>query len=381
MNRLAYRRARPPAGGRDNGVAAAGHAPADLLPRGVLVLLGTACLVVVVAGLRGVADILAPVFLALMLAVTVSPLTQWLRRRGAPAWLAMTATIIASYAVLIALGGALLVSVARLIDVLPTYQDQFTALRDRLVQGLGGLGISSQALHDAVAGVQPGSVVHVVEVLVGGLASALSDAVFLLAVLLFLCVDAVTFPARLMSVAGQRPSVVQALRSFAHGTRRYLLVSTVFGLIVAVIDTGMLWALGVPLPLLWGLLSFITNYIPNIGFIIGLIPPALLALLQGGPGLMATVIALYCVVNFIIQSLIQPKVVGDAVGLSATVSFLSLVFWAWVLGPLGALLAIPMTLLAKGLLIDIDPSTQWLSALLAGGEPAKRTEPTTAPDA
>src|SRR5690349_11494922 len=108
MNRLAHRRIRP-AGGRDNGVAVVGHAPADMLPRGVLVLLGTACLVVVVAGLRGVADILAPVFLALMLAVTVSPLTQWLRRRGTPAWLAMTATIITSYAVLIALGGALLV--------------------------------------------------------------------------------------------------------------------------------------------------------------------------------------------------------------------------------------------------------------------------------
>jgi predicted PurR-regulated permease PerM len=116
---------------------------------------------------------------------------------------------------------------------------------------------------------------------------------------------------------------------------------------------------------LWGLLSFITNYIPNIGFIVGLIPPALLALLEGGVPQMTTVIVLYCVVNFIIQSVIQPKIVGDAVGLSATMSFLSLVFWTWALGPLGALLAIPLSLLSKGLLVDIDPATHWMNPLIS----------------
>jgi len=128
----------------------------------------------------------------------------------------------------------------------------------------------------------------------------------------------------------------------------------------------MLWGLGIPVPILWGLLAFITNYIPNVGFVIGLVPPAILALLEGGPVLMLVVIAAYSVINFVIQSVIQPKFVGDAVGLSATITFLSLVFWAWVLGPLGALLAIPLSLLAKALLIDIDPSTTWVRPLLSG---------------
>jgi predicted PurR-regulated permease PerM len=82
---------------------------------------------------------------------------------------------------------------------------------------------------------------------------------------------------------------------------------------------------------------------------------------------MVTVIVLYCAVNFVIQSVIQPKIVGNAVGLSATVSFLSLVFWTWVLGPLGALLAIPLSLLTKGLLVDIDPSTRWIDPLISAG--------------
>ncbi|GAA4941709.1 AI-2E family transporter [Actinoplanes utahensis] len=333
----------------------------------MIVLLGSACLVVLVAGMRGVADIVGPVFLALMLAVTASPITGWLRARGAPVWVAATATIVTVYAGLFALGTALAVSVSRLIELLPQYQAQFTALRDDLVATLSGFGIDAEQLRGAVAGVEPGSFARLLEVLFGGLASALSNSVFVLAVLLFMCLDTVGFPAKLRTAGAERPEVIGALHSFATGTRRYLLVTTVFGLIVAAFDTVLLWAMGIPLPLLWGLLSFITNYIPNVGFVIGLIPPALLGLLQGGPDLMLWVIAVYCVVNFIIQSVIQPKIVGDAVGLSATVSFLSLIFWAWVLGALGALLAIPLTLLAKGLLIDVDPSTRWLNGLLGGG--------------
>ena len=335
------------------------------VPRGVIVLLGMAGAVVTVAGLRSVADIIGPVFLALMLTVTASPLGAWLRTRGAPAWAATAALIVTVYAILLGLGGALVVSVARLVDLMPQYQSQFTALRADVSQALSDLGVDTQRVGDVAGLIQPGSIGDLLQSILGGVLGVLSNGVFLIAVLLFLCIDALGFPVRLRRVAADRPEVVGALRSFAQGTRRYLLVSTIFGLIVAVIDTLMLWALDVPLPVLWGLLAFITNYIPNIGFVVGLVPPALLALLEGGVQQMTTVIVLYCVVNFVIQSVIQPKIVGDAVGLSATMSFLSLVVWAWILGPLGALLAIPLSLLTKGLLVDIDPRTQWVGALIS----------------
>jgi predicted PurR-regulated permease PerM len=341
-----------------------------VLPRGVIILLGGAGAVVAVAGMRSVADILGPVLLALMLTVTASPLSTWLRRRGAPVWAAATALMTTVYLVLFGLGGALVLSAARLVDLMPQYQSQFTQLRADVAQALSDLGFNTEQLSGVADLINPGSVADLFQAVFGGILGVLSNGIFLLAVLLFLCLDAVHFPARLGQAANHRPQVVDALRSFAQGTRRYLLVSTVFGLIVAAIDTVMLWALDVPLPLLWGLLSFITNYIPNIGFIVGLIPPALLALLEGGVPQMTKVIALYCVVNFVIQSVIQPKIVGDAVGLSATMSFLSLVFWTWVLGPLGALLAIPLSLLAKGLLVDIDPSTRWIDPLISAHTPA-----------
>jgi AI-2 transport protein TqsA len=182
----------------------------------------------------------------------------------------------------------------------------------------------------------------------------------------FMGLDAGRFSDRLSEVRGERTPIAAALKGFAQGTRRYLVVSTVFGLIVAVIDTLALWWLGIPLPVLWGLLSFITNYIPHIGFLIGSIPPALLGLLQGGWTSMAAVIGVCSAINVVIQSIIPPKVVGDAVGLSTTMTFLSLAFRAWVLGPLGALLAVPLSLLSKALLVDADPNSRWLPPLLSG---------------
>ena len=162
------------------------------------------------------------------------------------------------------------------------------------------------------------------------------------------------------------------------GIRRYWLVTTVFGLIVALLDGVVLLILGVSLPLVWIVLAFITNYIPNVGFVIGVVPPALLGLLSGGPRLMITVIVVYSVINFVIQSVIQPKYVGDAVDLSLTLTFLSLVFWAWVIGPLGALLAIPLTLMVKALLVDIDPASRWVGSLLSSGAPPD--EPAAEPE-
>ena len=99
------------------------------------------------------------------------------------------------------------------------------------------------------------------------------------------------------------------------------------------------------------------------GVVLGLAPPALLALLTSGVPEMLMVIGVYCVLNFVIQSLIQPRFVGDSVGLAMTTTFVALVFWAWLLGPLGALLAIPLTLLAKALLVDVDPTARWVTAL------------------
>ena len=204
--------------------------------------------------------------------------------------------------------------------------------------------------------------------MLSGLGSILTSLIFILALLLFLTAESGGTSRRMNMIGSERPHMIGALQGFVHGTRSYLMVTAVFGLIVAVLDSTALAIMGVPLVVLWGVLAFITNFIPNIGFVIGLVPPALVALLTGGWQLALAVVVVYCVLNMVIQSLIQPRFIGDSVGLSATVTFVALLFWAWVLGPLGALLAIPVTLLLKAVLVDSDPRTRWVEALL-GSEP------------
>ncbi|MFC8043906.1 AI-2E family transporter [Nocardia sp. NPDC057353] len=341
------------------------------IPRGLIVLLAGAGGVVVVVGMRAFAGVLAPVFLALMLTVAVQPVQGWVRGRGGPAWLGLLAALATVVGVLVALVAALLFSVAQLGSVLPGYADELGALLDDVRELLANAGISQDRIHSALSQIDVGKVVAAVDGVLGGLLGLVSNLVFVLALLMFMAFDGMTIGPRMAVVTRLRPDIAGAFATFVDGTRSYLVVSTVFGFVVAVLDGAALWLLGVPLPLLWALVSFLTNYIPNIGFVIGVIPPAALALLEGGPGLMLWVIAIYCVINVVIQSIIQPKFVGDAVGLSVTVTFLSLVFWGWVLGALGALLAVPLTLLAKALLLDIDPTTRWVDALIShsGAEP------------
>ncbi|HWM01518.1 MAG TPA: AI-2E family transporter [Actinophytocola sp.] len=334
------------------------------LPRALIILIGAAALVVVVAGIQAMAWLIGPAFMALIIVIAVAPVQGWLRRHGWPGWATTAVVIVLVYAILLGLALGVIFSVARLATELPQYAAKANGLVGSLTAQLAAMGVGPEQLQQAASSLNLGKLAGVLAALLGSVAGLASNFVFLISLLLFLGVESGGAGDRLASIGTDRPRINAALGHFAWGTRQYLLVTTVFGLIVAVLDSVALALLGIPLAVTWGLLSFITNYIPNVGFIIGVVPPALLGLLTGGPQLMLIVIIVYSVINMVIQSIIQPRFIGDAVGLSATVTFVALVFWAWLLGPLGAILAIPLTLLAKALLVDTDPRAKWADALL-----------------
>jgi predicted PurR-regulated permease PerM len=303
--------------------------------------------------------------------IAVAPVQGRLRRRGWPGWATGLVVLVLVYAILLGLALGIVVSIARLATELPAYASTARGLVESATGRLADWGVGPEQLRQAAGSLSLDRVTGVLSALLSSVAGLASNFVFLLALLLFLSIEAGGAGDRLALIARDRPGITEALGHFAWGTRQYLIVTTVFGLIVAVLDTVALALLGIPLAVTWGLLAFITNYIPNIGFVIGVVPPALLGLLTGGPSLMLIVIVVYCVLNFVIQSIVQPRFIGDAVGLSVTVTFVALVFWAWLLGPLGAILAIPLTLLAKAVLVDVDPQARWADALLR----ASATEP------
>ena len=331
---------------------------------------GVAGTFLVIWGLHASAGLLAPILLAFVLTVTVHPLPGWLMGKGVSRKLAVFLSVVLADGILIGLAVAVALSLGQLVTVLPQYSAEWTDLVNGLKSTLAGLGVGPDQAQAALQSVDISAVVGAVADLFHSALNAVGAFVLVLATTMFMCVDGAGLPKRL-AASGEASALGTALADFAHNTRSYLVVTTIFGFIVAVIDAGALWLLGVPLPVLWGLLAFITNYIPNIGFLIGLFPPTLLALLVGGPGLAVAVIVVYSVVNMVLQSLVQPVFVGDAVGLSITVSFLSVFVWAAILGPLGAVLAVPLSLLVYALALGQDPDRRWARALVSQPEVAE----------
>lgn len=338
------------------------------LPRALIILLGIAAGVVVAAGIHAVPNIIGPVFMAVVLVITLDPIRSGLIRKGAPKWLATLAVVFGVYAIVLGLFAAAIVGIAQLAALMPQYADQFEAQLSGIKSWLSGMGVTQEDVQNALSNIDKSSIISAARSLLSSVQAIFSSVLFLIVLVIFMGVDGSVFGERMVSRRPGREPVLTALGTFAAGTRKYFAVATIFGGIVAILDGAALVILGIPAAGLWALLAFVTNYVPNIGFLIGLVPPALLALLTGGPSLMITVIVVYCVLNFIIQSVLQPKFVGDAVGLTTTMSFLSLIIWAYLLGPIGAILAIPASLLFKALLVDVDPDAKWLQLFL-GDEP------------
>ena len=357
-------------------LTSARSAYAQARPFAGTILLGAAALTVGLAGVKAMADIVGPVFLALVLTISLHPIRIWLERHRLPEWAASIVLLLAAYLVLFLLSLALIVSVAQLAELLPQYADQLTAVVTNAGNTLKSLGVQQEQINAVVNAIDPGQLVALASEVLDSTLGVLSNLFFLIVLLFFMAFDTDSTRRSIASLGNKMPDLAAALGSFAHGTRNYIGVSAGFGFIVAVIDGLALQLMGVPGAFVWAVLAFVTNFIPNIGFVIGVIPPAIIALLEGGPGLMIAVIVAYSVINFLIQSVIQPRVVGDAVGLTAMLTFMSLVFWTWVIGPLGALLAVPLTLLARALLIETNPRLRWALPLIAGkAEPTEQPKP------
>ncbi|GII83131.1 AI-2E family transporter [Sphaerisporangium siamense] len=340
------------------------------LPRALVMLLVAAAAVIALAGVKAIDAVVGPVVLALVLTIAVSPIRAWLTRKGAPAWVAVAVPFTVVMVFLFGMVATLTAAVVELAVLVPSYTDEFGRLAAQAQLWAAEHGISPQ-VNKALQSLNPAQILEFAQGLVSGVMGVLTSLFLMVVLLLAMSLDAPIISRVMAAAAAERPAMVGALTTFASKTRRYILVSTIFGLICAALDVVALYFLEVPLPLLWGLLALITNYIPNIGFVVGLVPPALLALLTGGVRGLVLVVVAYIVINVVVQSFIQPKFLGDAVGLTTTATFLSLIIWAWVLGALGALLAIPLTLLVRAVLIDSDPAAKWTGALVSGEIPRK----------
>ncbi|MET0976161.1 MAG: AI-2E family transporter, partial [Leifsonia sp.] len=335
------------------------------------VLITLAAAAIAIWGMASAQQIIGPIVLSVVLVIIAHPVRAMLERRGWARWAATTAVIVVVYLILAVLGVLLVAALGQFARLISDSSEDFTRIAGELTDWVSSLGLTAGQTKAVTGAVDPSTIFGVVLSVAESLVSSATALVLVFAYVLFMAADAAYLSPLFDRFGGSHARVIGALRGYAHGVRQYMIVNAIFGFIVAVLDGLILWALGVPGAFIWAVLAFITNFIPNIGFVIGVIPPAVMALVTGGWGLALIVVAVYCVVNVTLQVLVQPRFVAVAVGLGFTITFASVIFWSFVLGPLGALLAVPLTLLLKLLLLDADPRAGWSRALSGDRTPAE----------
>lgn len=334
------------------------------VPRPVVGVAVLAGVLITVLALRELAWLVTPAMLAVVIVALVHPVHAGLTRRGVPGWIALVVLLLAVYGVLLVLVAVVVYALARLATILPDYVTAASGATSELGQQLAALGIGSDQVRELTASVDLLALAGWLTGQVPSLLALTTGLILVYSLLLFIGIESAQVGRRARALTEDHPRLARSLVGFVANTRRYVAVTGLFAVAVGGLDAIFLAALGVPLALVWGLLAAACNFIPYVGFIIGMVPPALLALLDQGWETMVVVIIVYILLNSVITTILPAKFVGNAVGMSMTVTMASVAFWSWVLGPLGAVLAIPMSLLVKAVFIDHVPSARWLAGFV-----------------
>lgn len=325
-------------------------------------LVTAAAFVIVIAGMRATESILVPFLLSVFFAIVCAPPLMWLKRKGIPtllAVLAVVSTVLLAGLIVVALIGT---SLNDLSSALPVFQESLREKMTGLLAFLEGFGINISDLGITEA-FDPGIAMKLVVGMLAGLKKVLTNGFLILLTVIFILLEASSFPSKLRAILTEPEESLSQFDKFIDSVQHYMAIKTVFSFITGIAVTIWLLALGVPYPLLWGLLAFLLNYIPNIGSILAAVPAILLALIQFGVGKAVIVLAGYFVINIIVGNVLEPKIMGRGLGLSTLVVFLSLVFWGWVFGPVGMLLSVPLTMTVK-IALDSNEDTRWIATLL-----------------
>ncbi len=329
---------------------------------GQSILITGACLIVILAGFKNAQQLVVPFFLATFIAILCLPALKWLEGRKIPGVLAVCMVI--TLALLFGLVLALFIgtSVHDFTLTLPTYQQQIREETKALFGWLNnyGIAISSQIVLEYF---DPSAAMKIAANTLSSLGSALTNGFLILLTVVFILLEASSMPEKLKHALPNATSSLDNFTRITFSVQRYLAMKTLLSAVTGVVITIGMLILDVDYAILWGLLAFLLNYIPNIGSIIAAIPAVLLGLIQHGIIVALIVAGIYIAVNVVIGNVVEPRFMGNRLGLSPLVVFVSLVFWGWILGPVGMLLSVPLTMILK-IALEATEEWRWLAVLL-----------------
>ena len=322
-----------------------------------------ATFVIIVAGMKVASPILVPILLSLFIATISAPPLLWLERKGLPTILALLVVIGFVSAVgllLVVLVGA---SLAEFQTQLPIYEQRLESLFINVNNFATGLGLTFQ-FSDIASAVNPESIASGVGKLVNEVGGLVANAFLIFLTVIFILFEISTLPKKLEKIFSRPTDSIERLSGFKRSLQRYLVIKSFTSLATGLLVWLMLTFLGIDFAVLWAVLAFFLNFVPNIGSIIAAIPAVLVALLQVSSGTALWVAIGYFAINSVIGAVVEPRIAGRHLGLSPLVVFLSLVFWGWILGPVGMFLSVPLTMMVR-LVSESNENTRWIAVILS----------------
>ena len=330
--------------------------------RGARFLIIAASLVIVLAGLRASGQLLLPFLVSVFLAIISLPFMAGLRRWGLPPVLAVLATVLTAVAVLAGVVIVIGQSLNEFTAAAPGYQARFQELIGWVLEWLEARGVDTAGWSTPDM-LNPAALMDLVGGTLRAVAAIAQNTFLVILTMVFILAEAAGFSGKLKAAFGDRSDHVERFGHITRQVQRYLAIKTLISLVTGILVGLWVSLLGFGFPLLWGLVAFIFNYIPNLGSILAAIPPVLLVLVQFGPA-SASVLALgYLVINIGLANFLEPYLMGRRLGLSTLVVFMSLVFWGWIWGPVGMLLSVPLTVIVK-IALENTEDFRWVAVML-----------------
>lgn len=335
---------------------------------GIDILIGTAAIVVIIAGINLAQSVVVLLLISVFLALLGTPAVLWLKEKRLPSIIAVLIVMTVMVIILILIGAQIVTSISNFSDELPLLQSSIKEQLLELSVFLKSKGFSgTQKL--LMNYINPEALIKLTAGLVSGLSSVISNLLLILLTVTFILLEVSSFPKKLRTILGNPEQIFPRFTKYVVDMKRYMIIKTLINLAAGILIAIWMYMLGVQFPILWGFLAFLLHYIPNIGGVISAIPAALLALVQLGMGSALLVVAGNILVGFIIGNVIEPRLMGNKLGLSTLVVFLSLIFWGSMLGLVGAILCIPLTITLK-FAFESNKRTEWIGVLL-GSEKAE----------
>lgn len=329
-----------------------------------------ASLIVIIAGVMAAQSIILPIILALFISIICAQPILWLEKRRVPNVIAIAIVLGGVALLFLFFGGIIGKSFSRFANDAPRYEENLRQITLSIISYLNdaGANINPRQLVDLI---DPGKILSFTAGAVGEIGGVMSNSFVIMLITIFMLLEIKSLTLKGDLIEKVHGNSLKYLDKIGQSIRSYLSIKTVISFLTGIFIWIWLLVSGVDYPILWGVIAFLLNYIPNIGSIIAAAPTMLLALVQLGVGGMIWTGIGYLVVNLVMGNIVEPRVMGKGLGLSTLVVFLSLIVWGFIFGVVGMFLSVPLTMTIK-IVLEQNERTKWIAVILGTEEETRK---------